>query len=55
MTTPWYHAHSHVNSLNGLGACYAAKNERHRTPIKGWEMLMNGQILVTAGGLRSAL
>ncbi|MDO8588994.1 MAG: glycoside hydrolase family 127 protein [Armatimonadota bacterium] len=49
--TPWYHAYSHVNSFNGLGASYLVKSDRWRldTLVKAWDFLMKEHILVTGG------
>jgi uncharacterized protein len=49
--SPWYHAYSHVNSLNGLGASYIATGNPWylNTLEKAWAMLMKDQLMVTGG------
>lgn len=51
MNGGWYHAYSHVNSLNGLGAAYAVKGDpRHLDALKnGYEFLQDSQLWVTGG------
>jgi DUF1680 family protein len=51
MNGGWYHAYSHVNSLNGLGAAYAvAGDPRHLDTLKnGYDFLWDSQLWVTGG------
>ena len=51
MNGGWYHAYSHVNSLNGLAAAYIAKGEPHylETLKNGFDFLWDTQLWVTGG------
>lgn len=51
MNGGWYHAYSHVNSLNGLGAAYLVKGEKQYldTLINGYDFMRDTQCWVTGG------
>lgn len=51
MNGGWYHAYSHVNSLNGLGAAYAVKGDpQYLDTLKnGFDFVWNTQIWATGG------
>jgi len=51
MNGGWYHAYSHVNSLNGLAAAYLAKGEQYYldTLRKAYDFLWDTQLWATGG------
>jgi len=51
MNGGWYHAYSHVNSLNGLGAAYLVKGDPAclDTLKNAYDFLWNDQLWVTGG------